>query len=121
MARGVLMVLLRCVVPFCCLLRLAEGLARPGCVGVAGCWRWSNLTIFFELFSRCPKRNQGRLSIVHYFDLLLEVYDRIVLQIGRDNIFYNKVVCTGTSEIVASLFQTEDLKLNHDQPPSSVQ
>jgi hypothetical protein len=46
-----------------------------GCVGVAGCWRWSNQTIFFDLFSRCPKRYQGRLSIVHYFDLLLEVYD----------------------------------------------
>ena len=41
----------------------------------AGAWRWSNQTIFFDLFSRCPKRNQGRLSIVHYFDLLLEVYD----------------------------------------------
>ena len=66
-------VALRCAVLLSAvLLRLLAGFQV---VGVAGCCCWSNQTIFFDLFSRCPKRNQGRLSIVHYFDLLLEVYD----------------------------------------------
>jgi hypothetical protein len=66
-------VALRCAVLLSAVevLRLAGLLALALLAAVA----LVNQTIFFDLFSRCPKRNQGRLSIVHYFDLLLEVYD----------------------------------------------
>ena len=63
------------------------------------------------LFSKDVQIYQSRLSIVHYSYIFYWVYDGIVLQIARDNIFnsqcnytyYNKVVCTsGICIIVGS-------------------